>query len=123
MTLFLIAVLSGCSSITPVVEIGPKKLAVYTVSQNDFLTANRMLVILDKKGNVVAYTGGSVAGIGSLGVQLAGPLATAGAVLAGSKAIQHGLENAAVNVKGIPSTVNVNGNVGLNANIQAHYLP
>lgn len=99
--------LHGCSSIQPMGDLGPKKLKVYAISHNDFLSASRMLVILDKKGNVVAGTGSTVTGGGAVMLQSAGSLATAGAIAYGAKAIQNGLTH--MHVKGVPSTVTLKG--------------
>jgi hypothetical protein len=106
--LLLMFALIGCESVKPVGEIGPKKLKVYAVANNDFLSATRMLIVLDKEGNVVASTGGTVAGAGTVGVETASSLASAGAIYYGAKAIQHGLQNAKVKVKGVPSSVDIN---------------
>jgi uncharacterized protein YceK len=100
-------VLAGCSSIKPLGEVGPAKLGVYAIAQSDFLAATRMIVILDKKGNVVASTGGTVAGGGTVGVETAGSIATAGAIVYGAKAIQHGLQNASVKMRGVPDKVDI----------------
>tara|TARA_R110000868_G_scaffold272378_1_gene531652 strand:+ start:787 stop:1167 length:381 start_codon:yes stop_codon:yes gene_type:complete len=97
--------LIGCSSITPIGAIGPNKLGVYSIKESGFLSESKMLVILDKKGNVAAYSGGTVSGVGTVGLQTAGTLATAGAVVVGAKSIQHGLENA--KVSGVPSNFDV----------------
>jgi hypothetical protein len=104
---------AGCASVEQVGEIGPKKLKVYSVAHNDFLSASRMLVILDDKGNLSASSGGTVAGGGALGLQTAASVAGAGAVLYGAKAIQHGLENA--KIKGIPSDFSINANANIHA--------
>ena len=72
-----------------------------------------MLVILDKKGNVSAYTGGTASGWGTVALQTGGTVATAGAIAYGAKAIQNGLQNTQVQAKGIPNNFNVNGTVGL----------
>jgi hypothetical protein len=99
--------LVNCSSIQPIGTIGPKKLNVYAISNTDFFSANRMLVILDKDGNVATATGGTVAGAGTIGLQTVSSLATAGSIYYGTKAIQRGLQNSNVNVKGIPSKIDV----------------
>ena len=100
-------VLSACASIVPVGYLGPKQLPVYSISHNDFLSADRMLVVLDKYGNVKAYSGGTVAGPGAVGLQTAGTLATAGAIVYGAKSIENGARN--IKVRGIPSNVSLKG--------------
>jgi hypothetical protein len=107
--------LVGCASIKPVGDIGPKKLKVYNITNNDFLSSSHMLVVLDAKGNVAAYTGGTVPGLGTVGLQTGASLASAGAIYLGAKAIQNGLQGASVKVKG-PDNVNVNVNANVNAN-------
>src|SRR5580704_12670053 len=104
----VISLCSGCASVNQVGEIGPKKLKVYAISHNDFLSASRMLVILDDNGNLGASSGGTVAGGGTVGLQAVTSMMSAGAVLYGAKAIQHGLENA--KIKGIPSDYNIKTN-------------
>jgi len=98
--------LSACDSITQVGEMGPKKLKVYSVTHNGFLSASNMLVILDDRGDLKASAGGVVSGAGTVGLQTASSAVAAGAIVYGAKAIEHGLENASV--KGIPSNINVN---------------
>lgn len=105
---FLLAIMlsiSGCTSIDEVGSLGPQHLKVYSVAKNDMLSASRMLVILDKKGNVAAYTGGTVAGAGTVSVEAGAQILTAGAIYYGARSMQHGLTNA--NVKGVPSNLNV----------------
>ena len=110
------ALLIGCvSTVQPVGELGPNHLKVFVIKNSDFLSASRMLVILDKKGNVSAYTGGTVSGAGTIGLQAAESVASAGAIVLGAQAIEHGLENASIkgiprslNVKGIPNSFNLN---------------
>lgn len=123
--LFLSIFLAGCAnSIVPVGTLGAKKLGVYAISHNDFLSSSRMLVVLDEKGNVAAYTGGTVSGSGTVGLQTAGSLAGAGAIMYGAKAIKNGLQNAnltthvngiptnaTVNITGIPSSLDINGHL------------
>lgn len=82
------------------------------------LSASRMLMVLDKKGNVVAYSGGSVPGGASVGLQAASTVLSAGSVYYGAKAISHGLENMHANVKSIPSNVNLKA--GLKADFNAN---
>lgn len=101
----------SCSTIQQMGQIGPKKLGVYSIANNDFLSASRMVVILDEKGNVAAYSGGTVSGLGTVGLQTTATLATAGAIAYGGRAVEQGLThaNASANVKGIPSHVNIEG--------------
>lgn len=103
--------LISCSSIKPVGTVGPKKLGVYAIASSDFLSASRMIVVLDERGNVAAYSGGTVSGAGTVGLQTAGTLAGAGAIMYGAKAIKNGLQNSNVvaTVKGVPSSVTVKG--------------
>ena len=111
--------LTSCvtNNIQPVGMLGPNRLKVYVIKNNDFLSASRMLVILDKKGNVSAYSGNTVSGAGAVSLQAAESALNAGAIVIGAKAIQHGLENASV--KGIPSTVKVQSdhNININASV------
>lgn len=94
-------------------QMGPKKLQVYSIAHDDFLTSSRMIVILDKKGNLLASSGGTVSGGGTVGLQTGSTLASAGALLYGAKAIQQGLQHASVNVKGVPSNVDINHNINI----------
>lgn len=106
-TIFLLALsilVSGCSSVKPIGNIGPQKLPVYIISHNDFLSASRMVVILDKKGNISAYNGNVVSGAGTVALEATGALATAGAIAYGAKAIQKGLQ------KTIPEKITVDTN-------------
>jgi hypothetical protein len=112
--------LAACATIQSIGNVGPKKLRVYSITQTDFFSANRMLLVTDKKGNVVAATGGTVSGPGTVGLETAGTIATAGAVYYGAKAVQNGVDHANVNVhnvpssftvKGIPSSIDINGRI------------
>lgn len=106
--LSLVLLLNGCTKvIEPVGTLGPKKLRVYAIKDNDFLSGSRMLVILDKDGNVSAFSGGTVQGAGALSLQAADTAISATAVVVGAKAIQKGLENSQIKVKGIPDTISV----------------
>lgn len=101
--------LASCTRvIEPVGALGPKKLPVYVVKDNDFLSGSRMLVVLNEKGDVIAFSGGTVQGTGAMSVQVANAVISSGAVIAGAKAIEHGLENGTLNVKGIPNSININ---------------
>lgn len=100
--------LSGCASIQSVGHIGPNKLKVFSISHSNFLNSSQMLVVLDKSGNVSAYTGGTASGWGTVGLQTGSTLASAGAVMYGANAIKNGLQSTTVNVKGIPSRVDIN---------------
>ena len=103
--------LLGCTpTIQPVGKLGPNELPVYEVSHNDFFASSRMLVVLNKEGTVVAATGGTVSGPGTVGLQAAGTAATAGAMVYGANRIARGAENAAVQIKGIPSKLELDGN-------------
>ncbi len=107
LTATMAASLAACASnIEPVGMLGPNKLKVFVIKNNDFLSASRMLVILDKNGNVSAYSGGTVAGAGAAGLQSLDTVASAAAVVVGANAIQHGLQN--TKVTGIPNHVSVN---------------
>lgn len=88
--------LVSCSSVRPIGNVGAQKLAVYSVADNDFLSASRMLLVLDKKGHVVAFTGGTVSGPGTIGLQAAGTLATATSIVMTGRAVQKGLQNVGV---------------------------
>lgn len=115
--LFLTSLLLGCSSsVKPIGQIGPKKLGVYEISHEDFLSGNRMLVVLDEHGNIAAYSGGTVTGAGVVGLQSITGLASAGAIYYGAKAIQNGMKNSNVTMKGIPNKVDVNTNSTINMN-------
>jgi hypothetical protein len=94
-TLILVSFISSCSSsVQNIGNIGPNNLKVYSIKDSDFLSANRMLVILDKSGNVAAFSGGTVTGLGAVSMQAAGSAAIAGATIIGANALKHGLENA-----------------------------
>ncbi len=111
------ATLTGCSSnIEPVGELGPRKLKVFAIKNNDFFSASRMLVILDKKGNVSAYSGGTVAGGGTIGMQAVDTVVSAGAIVVGAQAIQHGLQN--TTIKGIPHSLKVKTDSSINVSGQ-----
>lgn len=105
----------GCSSIQPVGTLGPKKLNVYVISHNDFLSASRMMVVLDKKGNVSAYSGNVISGAGAVALEAAGSFATAGAIVYGANAIQRGVQNSSVKVRGIPKQVRIDSNINIEA--------
>ncbi len=103
--------LAACTpTIKSIGKLGPNELPVYEVSHNDFFASSRMLVVLNKEGTVVAATGGTVSGPGTVGLQAAGTAATAGAMVYGANRIARGAENAAVQIKGIPSKVELQGN-------------
>ncbi len=108
-SILLILVLCSCSSIKQIGDLGPKKLPVYEISHNDFLSASRIMVILDEKGNIAAHTGGTVSGPGAVALETAGTVVTAGAIAYGARAIQQGLEHTTVH--GIPSRVSVSGHM------------
>jgi len=114
----LVLFLTGCASVEKVGEIGPKKLKVYSISHNGFLTASNMIVVLDEKGNVGTSTGGTVAGAGTVGLQTATSIVSSGAIFYGAKALQHGIENA--KISGIPSNYNINANIDASAHIKQH---
>jgi hypothetical protein len=115
LTLISLFLLASCSSVNSIGEVGPKKLKVYSIAQNDFLAASRMLVIVDERGKVVAYTGGTVSGGGTVGLETAGTLTTAGAIAYGAKTVSHGMQKAArnanLNVNGIPGKESVDINI------------
>lgn len=94
--------------IEPVGTLGPKKLPVFVVKDNDFISGSRMLVVLNDKGDVTAYSGGTVQGTGSIAAQVADTAISATAMIVGAKAIEHGLENSKINIKGIPRSVDIN---------------
>lgn len=95
-----IITLSGCgASIEEMGQIGPNK--VYSVTKSNFLSSSQMLVVLNKKGDVSAYTGGTVSGAGTVGLQTAGTVVTAGAIGYAGRSIENGLES--TTIKGIPS--------------------
>lgn len=102
--------LSACATtIQPVGTLGSQNLNVYKIAQNDLLGSNRMLVILDKKGNVVAYAGGTTTSIGELGMQAISTATSAGAIVYSAKAVEKGLQSMRMNanVKGIPSSIDI----------------
>ena len=68
---------------------------------------------------MAAHTGGTVSGVGAVGLQTAGTVATAGAVVYGSRAIQQGLQHTTIH--GVPSTFNVKG-VPSKVDINAHFI-
>lgn len=103
----MIATLTGCNSIKQIGQIGPKSLPVIKVSSNDFLTASRMLIVLDERGNIVAYVGGTTAGAGTVTLGVAGQAATAASVVYAGRELAQAIRNASIAVKGIPDTVKV----------------
>lgn len=112
--------LISCSNIDNLGALGPKKMGVYSISQNSFFSSSKMLVIVNKKGDIVAYTGGTVEGMGTVGLQAASTILGAGAIYYGAKSIQSGLQSSSVTVKGVPSHVDVNGipsHIGIDSNI------
>lgn len=109
-------VLYGCASVKPMGQLGPKKLNVYAVSHNDFLSASRMLVVLNEEGDVVAYSGGTVSGGGTVGLETGAALATAGAIAYGAKSIANSVQNPNVTIKGVPSKIDVHGVADINLN-------
>jgi hypothetical protein len=111
-SLILISCIAGCTSIKTIgnLDEGSKTLKVYAITHDDFISSSRMLVITDAKGKIAAYSGGTVAGLGAVGLQAGATLATAGAIYYGAKAMQQGVQHgtANVNVKGIPTNANLN---------------
>ena len=87
------ASLFGCSTIESIGNLGPNNLKVYSVSSSNFLNSSQMIVVLDKKGDVSAYAGGTSAGYGAVGLQTLTSATTAGAVIYGANAIKNGLHN------------------------------
>ena len=85
------ASLVGCSTIESIGNLGPNNLKVYSVSSSNFLNSSQMIVVLDKKGDVSAYAGGTSAGYGAVGLQTAASATTVGAVVYGANAIKNGL--------------------------------
>ena len=121
--LSILTLTSCANNIQPVGVLGPNRLKVYVIKNNDFLSSSRMLVVLDKRGNVSAYSGNTVSGAGSEALQTAGTIVSAGAVVVGARAIQSGLQHTQVSgipnslhIKGIPQSVNVNTNNHLSVN-------
>jgi hypothetical protein len=114
--------LSACASIQPIGKVGPNKLSVYSISNGTFLSATQMIVILDKKGNVSAYSGGTVSGWGPVALQTGAAVATAGSIAYGANVIGDSLKHPNVHVKGIPSTVNLNANVNSKASLDINGL-
>lgn len=104
--------LSSCTSISNIGTIGPKKLKVYSIRDGDFLSENHMVIVLNSTGNVVAYSGGTVSGLGTVGLETAGTVATAGAIVVGANAVKSGLEN--TKVHGIPKTLNIKTDNAIN---------
>lgn len=96
--------LSACtSSIKPLGSLGPNK--VYSVSNSNFLTASEMLVVLNKNGDVAAYTGGTTAGAGTVGLETGASVLTAGAIAYAGRSLAN------AHIKGIPSNIHVAGNI------------
>ena len=104
----LAMLLVGCTSITQIGTIGPKELPVWKIGSDDFLTASRMLVILDEDGRVVAFVGGTAQGGGTLAIQAGTQLVVAGAVIYGTRVIADVLRDG-VGLRGIPSTIRLQG--------------
>lgn len=92
------------SSIAPMGNIGSNK--VYALSNNNFLTSNQMIVVLNKKGEVAAYSGGTAAGAGTVGLQTGATILTAGAIAYAGHAFENGVQT--MKISGVPSNVTVN---------------
>lgn len=90
-------------------KIGSNK--VYAISDNSFLNSSQMIVIVNKKGDVAAYSGGTTQGAGTVALQTGSTLLSAGAIAYAGKSIEHGLETTHVSANGIPSTFQVNANI------------
>ena len=75
----MLALVAGCTSIQQIGVLGPKKLPIWKISQDDWLASSRMLVVTDQEGNLLAATGGTTAGIVPVGVGAAQAAATAAA--------------------------------------------
>jgi len=107
--------LSGCATIEEMGHIGSNK--VYSVSSNGFMNSTQMILVMNKKGDVAAYTGGTTEGVGAIALQTGGTVLTAGAIAYAGHAIQHGLETTNVQTTGIPSTFNIKGTLDTNHSI------
>ena len=106
--------LTGCSSsIKPIGAMGHN--TVYSISNSNFWTASEMLVVLNKNGDIAAYSGGTTAGAGTIGMQTGATILTAGAIAYAG----HSLANP--NIKGIPSNVHVDGNIDSTHEINVHH--
>jgi hypothetical protein len=102
-----VLVLTGCAaSIEPMGNIGSNK--VYAISNSGFLSSSQMIVVMNKKGNVAAYSGGTTPGLGVVALQTSESVLTAGAIAYAGRSIEQGLKNTQVKMKGIPSNINVN---------------
>lgn len=75
-----------------------------------------MLVLVNKKGEVAAYSGGTSPGAGAVILQTSATLATAGSIAYTGHAIEQGLEKA--KISGIPSAFNLNGHVSTSHSVQ-----
>lgn len=102
-------IVSGCATIEPMGNIGSNK--VYAISDSNFLSSSQMIVVLNKKGAVAAYSGGTTSGPGVVALETAGTVVTAGSIAYAGHAIQHGLETTNINASGIPSTFHLKADV------------
>ena len=105
--LALVPLLAGCTSVKQIGVLGPKELPIWKVSQDDWLASSRMLIILDKEGNLLAATGGTTAGVVPVGVGAAQAAATAAAGVLIGKGL-HELSHVDGTVKG---TIGLTGTV------------
>ena len=105
----LLALFSGCTSVTQIGTLGPKSLPIFVIKDTDFFAANRMIVVINQDGNVGAATGGSVAGPGNLAVQVG-----SSAILASGIAYAaHTLKTVTVDGTVKRATVTIDGTVKL----------
>lgn len=104
--LSLILALAGCgTSMTALGNIEQNR--VYVIKHGDFLSASRMLLVLDAQGRVVASSGGTVQGGGAFATQTVVNAAGAAATVYGFHALSQAIQNASLTVKGIPDNVGV----------------
>lgn len=65
-----------------------------------------MIIVMNKKGDVTAYSGGTTAGMGTVGLQTGASLLTAGAIAYAGRELEHGVQT--IKINGVPSNINVN---------------
>ena len=95
-----VLLLTGCSSVNVIGKVGPANLDVYMIKHDDFMTSNRMMLVIDKDGKVIASTGGTSIGPGALGVSAAAEVAVGAGVAYGAKVLADGIKNAHMGVDG-----------------------
>ena len=101
----ILALGSGCTSISQIGTLGPKELQIWKISDDDWLASSRMLVVTDAEGNLLAASGGTTAGIIPTGVNAV----QAAATTAAGVLIGRGLTELGKSTLGVKGTVQLKG--------------